>query len=137
MADLAPVAASVLAGSGSATESGTAGATIAQGDVIYKDATDSNKMKLAINSSEAAAAAKGIAINAASSGQPVSWVSQGTINLGVATAAGTTYVVSDNSGKIAPDADLGSGDYKTILGVGSTTANELILDINASGQLIP
>jgi hypothetical protein len=53
-----------------------------------------------------------------------------------AFTVGQVYVASTNAGGIAPYADLGSGDYVTILGV-ATTATNLKLSINQSGIAKP
>src|SRR6266496_1447543 len=103
MADLTITAANVASGTGSQTSDGTAGGTITQGDAIYQDATDSNKWKRAdANLSAAAAAAIGIALNAAENGQPVRIQVGGEMNPGATLAVGTVYVLSATAGKIAP-----------------------------------
>lgn len=137
MADLTITAGSVAMVSGT-TEVMTAGATITAGQAIYKDASDSNKAKLAdANDTAAKAAAYGIALNGASSGQPVSVLRTGVVNMGATLTVGEIYVVSDTAGGVAPEADLvNTNNFVTILGVGLTAAN-LDLKINASGVQVP
>jgi hypothetical protein len=78
MADLVITAANVAAGAGSRKNTGTAGATITAGQVVYQDAAD-GKYKLAdANSGTAAARAPaGIALHGALAGQPLSILSRG------------------------------------------------------------
>lgn len=133
MADLSITAANVVKYSNATTRTGTAGAAITAGDVLYLDTT----MKLAQADTATKAAAVGIALNDAASGQPVVYLVSGGINPGATVAIGTVYVVSDNAaGAIAPVADLASEDYVTILGVGTTTSR-IEVNINVSGVAIP
>lgn len=123
MADLVITAASVAAGAGSTRENGTAGASITAGQVVYKDASDSNKFKLADNDSATAAVRSvyGIALHAAASGQPLTVLTQGPITIGATTAVGEVYCLSSTAGGICPHADIGAGDYNTIIGIGTST----------------
>lgn len=67
----------------------------------------------------------------------------GNITMGSGATEGTTYVVSDTAGGIAPDSDIGSGSYKSILGVGGTAATGsftldlFVMGVNATGQEVP
>lgn len=125
MADLTITATSVVKGTGAITETLIAGATITAGQVVYKDTSDNNKAKLCDADSATAAARSfyGIALNGAASGQPVVVQTGGTITIGATVAVGVAYYMSDVAGGIAPFADLESGDYPTIVGIGvSTTA---------------
>lgn len=135
MADMTVTAANVALVSGS-TERVTAGATITAGQVVYKDTTDANKYKLAINTSVAAAAAGGIALNGASDDQPLVVQTGGTIAPGGTVTVGEIYVVSGSAGRIAVEADNGSGEYVTVLGVG-VSSSRIDLSINASGVAVP
>ena len=137
MADLTITAASVIAGSTATKETGTAGASITAGQVVYKDASDSGKFKLADNDSATAAARTvyGIALHAASSGQPLTVLKSGPITIGATTAVGTVYMLSSTAGGIAPVADAGSGDYVTVLGVGTSTT-VIEVNIQAAGAAV-
>jgi hypothetical protein len=128
MADLTITAASVIAGSGAKIVSGTAGASITAGQVVYKDTSDSDKLKLADNDSATAAVRSpvGIALHAAASGQPLSYVSRGPVTIGATIAAGGVYSVSSTPGGICPVADIATGDYNTVLGVATSTT---VLDV--------
>lgn len=137
MADSVITAADVLA-SVSGLQ-GTAGATITQGQVLYKDSSDSNKLKLADADSLTAAAkvVEGIALNAASVGQPLSYVkTDANFDPGFTATEGEIYVLSGTAGAIAPEADLASGDAVVILGVGLSTGN-IKLNVNNTGATMP
>lgn len=130
--DLTITASDVLEGSGAGVGNGIAGATIAAGEVVYEDAADSAKLKLAdANTSSATAAVKGIAINSAAAGQRVSYVKSGPTTLGAVLTVGKVYVLSATAGKIAPVADLASGWRTSILGVAKSTTS-LDVQINNS-----
>lgn len=125
MADLTVTAASVLAAEGATILSGTAGATITAGQVIYKDTSDSNKMKLCDSDGGTAIirTPAGIALHGADSGQPIDYCTEGDINVGATLAVGRIYVASDTAGGIMPSADLEAGDYTSVLGVATTASN--------------
>jgi hypothetical protein len=118
MADLTITAASVVKGATATVQEGTAGAAITAGMSLYKDSSDSDSLKGAQHDgTEAEAEFVGIALNDAADGQPVKYVSKGPTTLGSVLTAGVTYVVGAGAGGIAPDADVGSTDYKTVIGV--------------------
>lgn len=139
MAAYAQTAANVVSSAGARTISGTSGATITAGMPVYRDASDGNKFKPAIATSEAAAAVVGIALCAASNGQPLVVQTEGTINAGCnfVTPALPIFLSAEDAGAIVPFADIGlSGAYCTILGV---TASSSLLELNifASGSALP
>ncbi len=123
MADLTLTAANVLAGSNATTNLGTAGATITAGQVVYFDDT-TKTYKLADTDSATAAVRSpiGLALNGASSGQPLMVQTGGDITLGAVLTAGTAYYLSGNAGGICPVADVASGDYPVILGMAKSTS---------------
>ena len=123
MADLTLTAANVLAGSNATTNLGTAGATITAGQVVYFDDT-TKTYKLADTDSATAAVRSpiGIALNGASSGQPLMVQTGGDITLGAVLTAGVAYYLSGNPGGICPVADVASGDYPVILGMAKSTS---------------
>lgn len=123
MADISITPGSVVAGTGATFEDGIAGATITAGQTVYKDASDSNKFKLydADSGTAAARTLYGIALNGASSGQPLRVHRGGLITIGGAVLVGRVYVGSDTAGGIMPAADLEDGDYTTVVGVATTT----------------
>ncbi len=132
MADLSITAASVISGSGSTKRLGTAGATTIAGKVCYLDSADS-KYKLADSNGAAALRAPvGIALNGASDGQPLVVHEAGPLTIGATLVPGVAYYLSDTPGGICPVADVGSGEYPTILGI-ATSATVLNVNIQQSG----
>lgn len=133
MADLAITAANVLAGAGAAVSRGVAGATVTAGQTVYLDTAD-GKWKLADNNSATAAVRTpgGIALNGASNGQPLAVLTEGPITIGAALTAGVAYYLSDTPGGICPVADLGAGEYPTVIGIASSTT-VLKVAINSAG----
>lgn len=137
MADLTITAANVVAAADAKIGRGTAGAAITAGQSLYLDSAD-GRMKLADANSGTAAARScaGIALHAASSGQPIAYAYEGDVNPGATLTVGEIYVLSATAGGIAPEGDLTTGHYVGILGV-ATTASNLRLRINNSGVAVP
>lgn len=137
MADLTITAASVVAGTGVPTKTGTAGAAIAAGEVVYLDTATTGKWQLA-DSDAASAEARGqtsnvgIALNSAAANQPVVVQTGGPITLGSVLTAGQALYLSDTPGKICPLADVTGGDYFVLLGL-AASASVLNLDVQYSG----
>lgn len=137
MSDVSITAASVLKSTTSSTDRGTAGATITAGQPLYKDSNDGYRLKPAIGTSQAAAAAVGVALHGAADEQPIEYTTEGSYTAGGTLTVGQVYVVSAGAaGGIAPYSDLASTNYVTVLGV-ATTAALLKLKINVSGIAKP
>jgi len=136
MADLTITAANVQQATTATVTQVIAGETITAGQLVYKDTTDSNKYKLVDNDSLASSKIGGIALNAASDGQPLGIATAGDVNPGATVVVGEIYCASSTPGGIAPDADNATGDYRSILGVGTSTSN-IKLQIFNSEALIP
>jgi hypothetical protein len=136
MADLTITAANVLSGSGARIVHGKAGAAVTAGQTVYQDPAD-QRFKLADcdNASAAVRALSGIALNGAANGQPLAVQFDGEIALGAVLTAGATYYLSPNPGGIAPLADLGSGDFPTVIGLAESTS-VLRLGITAAGAAL-
>jgi hypothetical protein len=131
MANLTITAASVAKGARANVKNGTAGAAITQGQPVYIDATTGNLFP-ADADVLASAAVVGIALNAASTGQPVAYQTSGPITIGATVVVGTAYYASTTAGGICLESDLATGDFATFLGFATTTAI-ITLDIKASG----
>src|SRR5450432_980608 len=105
MADVTVTAASVAPITGTTNNTlisqGTAGATITQGVPLYADPTAANQLKPTANAAANTAQVVGIALNAASVGQPVTYAIGGDLTFGYGLTKGIVYVVSTNAGKIA------------------------------------
>lgn len=134
MADLSITASDVLPVVTTSLTHGIAGLDIGAGYCVYVDSDDSNKVKPARANTAAAAYARGIAINTAYAGQPITYIFNQQVILGSILTQGEIYVVSYTAGggKICPHSDLTAGQYVTVLGiaVSSTTLN---IVINVSG----
>lgn len=137
MADLTLTVANVLAGTNAQiTRTGIAGATIAQGDVLYRDTADSNKLKLAdANAASPANSVAGIALTAGSNGQPVIYVTEDDdFTVGSTLTSGMVYVLSATAGKICQSVDLASGHTSIVLGV-AKSSTKLAFKIVAGGTV--
>lgn len=142
MADLSITAANVVPSSAAIIHSATAGATITAGQLIYIDSSDLDsrsrgKAKLADANSGTSAvrSVAGIAINGASSGQPVDYVSRDTALVIAASGltAGTIYGLSATAGGIAPSADFTTGWYPSVIGIAKSTTT---IDFMAPGLVV-
>lgn len=123
MTDISITAGNVVPANNAIIERGTAGATITAGQVVYLDTSD-NRYKLADADSATAAvrAARGIALNGASAGQPLAVQTGGDLTIGATIAAGVSYYLSaGTAGGICPIADLGQDDYPVLVGMGKST----------------
>lgn len=133
MADISITAANVVADSMAVKEAGTAGETIAAGKAVYKSSTTGKFMLADSNSATAEARVPyGIALNGASDNQPLVVLKSGDITIGATLIAGASYWLSDTPGGICPDADVGSGEYASVLGIAKSTS-VLNVGIKASG----
>lgn len=131
MANLTITAANVAPGTGAKTKSGTAGAAITQGQPVYLDAATITLLP-ADADVIASAAVVGIAINAASTGQPITYQTSGPITIGATVVTGTAYFASTTAGSVCLESDLSAGDFATFLGF-ATSTTVITLDIKASG----
>lgn len=122
-ADISITAANVARSSGNGSViSGTAGATITAGHVVYFD-TSTSKWKLAQSDGTAAESGTngvGIALHGASDGQPLQVQVDGEITIGGTVAAGVTYYVSTTAGAFSNSVPA-STQYNTFLGIGIST----------------
>lgn len=119
MADLTITAANVAPYTGSYGPSvlgrGTAGATITAGQAIYLDSATSTLKLADADSSTATAYGVGIALHAALSGQPLTYVYGGYYTPGATLTKGAFYCVSATAGGIAPSSDLTTGAHPCLL----------------------
>jgi hypothetical protein len=128
MADISQTAANVaLGGANVPTRIVQYGESVTQGMPVYRSDADSKYYQCDANDTAAKAVAAGIAISPGATNSygvialPASGPGKSLVNLGATLAVGTAYAVSAK-GAIAPIADLGTGEYITILGVATTTA---------------
>ncbi len=108
-------------------EWGTAGATITAGDLVY---LSGSSFLLAQADDADTDAVYGIALNNASTGQPLNVLKKGQITIGGTVVQGVIYCLSDAAaGAIIPWGDLtaDSTDYLTIIGPGISAT---VIDVN-------
>ncbi len=122
MASLSITAANVIADPSATIEYGKAGATITAGAVVYRDATDGTyKLADCDDASAAVRNPRGIALNGASSGQPLAIARKGDVTIGATMTAGLVYYLSPTAGQIGVVADVLSGDDPIIIGQAKST----------------
>lgn len=131
MVDIVVTAASVLKGSDALIEQGTAGEAITQGQAVYLDSAD-GKLKLSDNNATGKKTVRGIALNAASAGQPITIQRSGDLTLNAVLTAGARYYLSGTAGGIMPEADLTTGMDVVQLGLAKSTT-VLALDVQTPG----
>lgn len=129
MADISITASAVVPSSSATIASGKAGEAINAGQLVYKDATDSNKIKLADANSAAKVGVIGMAINSAgAAGQYVTYVTKDPeLTIGGTRTVGAIYILSATAGGVAPVADLTTGWYSAPIAV-VKTATAIALD---------
>lgn len=135
MADITITASGVLKSESSEVAEAIAGAAIAQGEWLYADAADSNKLKLAQATTLAKSVVVGMAITGAAAGQPVKYLTSGEVTVN-GLAVGDVYVVSATAGKMCLRTDLVAGNFVTILGGGKSATN-LRVSISALSVAVP
>lgn len=114
---------------GGPTEDIVAGAAVAGGQIVYKEAA-SGKAKLSDNDNATAEvrAIRGMALHAAAADQPLKIAKNGAVvDVGAVLTAGTDYYVSGTAGAICPRADVTTGDDPLRVGIAETTSH-LLLD---------
>lgn len=122
MADITVTAGNVAASTNAVVETGTWGETVTAGQAVYLKASDSRWWKAQADSADEDAV-YGIALNGGTAGQPGSVQVRGNITIGATVVVGTVYVLSAAAaGGIAPEADLTTGNYVSIIGVAITAA---------------
>lgn len=121
MTDLSITPANTVTVNGT-TEQGLAGETITAGMAVYLDASSGKYLKSDSNSATVAArGVRGVALNGASLNQPLAVQRTGDVTLGATLVANTSYYLSDTPGGICPLADVGTGEYLTLMGVAIST----------------
>ena len=138
MAALTITAANVVPGDLARFEEYTAGEAVSIGQSAYIKSSDGKAYKADANLSSAAAEAIGIAVStAAVAGQPVKIQVSGTLGFGAILTNGEIYVAGATAGDIAPEGDLTTGWYVTLLGVATSTSNlKLIPGAFRSGAVL-
>ena len=130
MTALVITAANVIPGSGAIIDRGRyAGGALTRGQCVR---LSSGTYVAADNTSSANAAAVGIALNDATTGQPVDVQTGGLITIGAAVVI-KPYMVGAGAGAIIPCDDLaGGGEFGTLVGM-AVSATQIDLRFSASG----
>lgn len=132
-ADISITAANVVAGADAVIQGGSAGEAITAGQFVYKASATGLWMKADADSATAEARVpRGVALNGASTSQPLQVATSGDVTIGGTLTAGVAYYLSGTAGGICPVADVGTGEYATVLGI-AESASVLHVTIIASG----
>ena len=134
MPDLVITPSSVLAGQDAAFYQGVAGVAITAGQAVTLDAATKQLTLADSNAAVGLASVKGIALHAASVGQPLRIQTNGMITLG-GTTVGMIYVLSGTPGGIAPAAELAVGMHTSIVGVGAASGALKLALVNSGQQV--
>lgn len=118
MADLTITAGNVVPAVDATIQVGIAGEAITAGQPLYLNSATQRLLKADANDTAALADVVGVAVNSASTGQPVSYCTLGNVVFGSIITQGEIYILSDTAGGIAPVADQGASEFVTIIGVG-------------------
>jgi hypothetical protein len=133
MPDLTITPANVLKGSTANTSSGIAGETITAGKSLYLKAADGRLWLAQCDATAEESQCVGIALNAATAGQPVVFVSDGPMNIGATTVKTTTYMVGAAAGGICPQADLIATNRVTEVGYATDITGGFVVHIVKTG----
>lgn len=130
MVDITIVATGVTAGPNSVSETGLAAVSITAGKAVaYDPAVGAWKLADCDDATPAIrmSVKGGIALNAATAGQPVTVLRSGDVTTGSTLTAGIPYYLSSTPGGICPLADITVGKNFVYIGTATTTA---ILNVN-------
>jgi hypothetical protein len=135
MANLTITAANVIKGSGAVTTTGTAGETITAGQALYLKDADARLWLAQCDGTAEEAEFEGIALHAALAGQPVTYQTGGTMNIGATTVKGI-YALSATPGGIAPLADLIATNRIVYVGYATTTTGTFVVSKLLTGAVV-
>jgi hypothetical protein len=121
VAEISLTPANVAPGADADYYRGIAGGTVTAGMAIFLDETDNRLKPADANLSLEAAEVKGLALHAASAGQPLKIQTAGELTIGGTLTLAVIYILgAGGSGGMAPAADLTTGWYCSVLGVASS-----------------
>lgn len=135
MVAISVTAANVVAATNAVVLDVILGTTITAGMSVYMD-TSTGKYIGCDADVAASAVCAGIALNGGADTQPCRIQTSGDIDLGATLTVGEIYMVGLAAGAIAPEADIQTGDFPTVLGVASSASN-LKMGIVVGGTAIP
>jgi hypothetical protein len=132
MTDLVFVASDILALGAKQTEGISGGVPVA-GDVVFLSPED-NQWRRASNNSPTIGAKipGGIALNGATTGQPIDVLVSGDLTVSNVLTPGDAYYLSANAGKICPRADVVTGMDVCFIGIARAT-NVLMVNFMVPG----
>lgn len=137
MADLTQTAENVgISGKAVTVISVQVGEAVTQGMPGYRNASDNKYYQGEGGDTAAKAVSLGVFMTPAATDGYAFLATKGPVDLGATLVVGTVYAQSSNKGKVAPVADLTTGDYVTTLGVASA-ADALQLNIDSTGIQVP
>ena len=112
---------------------GVYGATIAAGQPVYLDSSDSKYKLCDNNASSATATIRGLAMTpGVDTGYGYVATGGSVILVGTTMAVGESYYAGATAGEIIPDADVASGNYISRVGT-AASATQMDLAILATG----
>lgn len=118
MSDLILSPNNVAKGSGTTSQTYTAGATLVAGQTAYIDSNNRAQAMSAVMTGSL----EGLCLNAAVSGQTVTVCSDGPVTVATGgVVAGRPYFVSPTAGAMCIATDLQSGQYTNMVGFGIST----------------
>lgn len=139
MADISITAASLIPSANATIIRGTAGATLARGNVVYKNT--SNVWVKAKADASGTYAGQGIALVDSASGQPTLILTKDpALAIGATVTEGVQLAVSAaNAGAIAPSTDISSGSWKHVFGImlESNVADVDFENVQSTGSALP
>lgn len=138
MSDLSLTAANIRWISGG-VGMGPSGEAITIGQPVAYDSSDGKYYVAdAASGTPAREGISGIALcSCPAANQRVTFQTSGIIDIGATVTQGVLYVVSANAGGICPQSDLASGSAVLIVGVGTSTAEQIQLAIADTGLEVP
>lgn len=140
MADVSITSADVLGVTDVSQSIKTAGGAITAGMLVYekRDADGVRRVYAAQATGTDEAKLVGVAMDTTGAAdQPIVIATRGIIDIGGTLLPGTAYVVSAaNAGGVAPDSDLATGNFISLLGV-ALTSNNIILCVLPTNEQVP
>lgn len=123
MADITIAQASVVPQPGAViVRDGFIGASITAGNPMWFDEATQTFKNADAATNAAQAMLAGLALSTMFAGQPASRLVQGDLAVGAVLTVGQTYVLSSNSGRIAPITDVATGMWVSIIGIAISTS---------------
>ena len=112
------------------------GAALTNGEFVYSNSGNSNKLEQALSTSLSSSNVIGVVMIDASSGLSTAVATNNAvIKKAGAFTKGTVYYLADVAGDICLESDLGSGEYVTQVGYAKST-DELVILISKTGVQI-